>query len=62
VRVVLGDKGTWTSTYQKFKKLAMSSSSVGLLVPLPEPSLAMETLAPDVPRRCKTGRDLGFEA
>lgn len=62
------DKSFGLITYQKFKKLAMSNSisSVdvgGLLAPFcPEPSLEIETLAPDVPRRCKAGRvDLDLE-
>lgn len=63
------DKSFGLITYQKFKKLAMSNSisSVdvgGLLAPFcPEPNLEIETLAPDVPRRCKAGRvDLDLEA
>jgi hypothetical protein len=66
--VLLGTVIWFSHIAQKFKKLAMSNSVSsedvdGLLAPLcPEPNLVIETLALDVPRRCKVGRvDLDLE-
>lgn len=68
-KVLLGTVIWFSHMAQKFKKLAMSNSisSVdvgGLLAPFcPVPNLEIETLAPDVPRRCKAGRiDLDLKA
>lgn len=62
------DKVLSRMTYQKLRKLAaisgsVSSSLVRLRLTPREPSLEMDKLTPEVPLRCRTGREgLDLEA
>lgn len=59
-RELLGVVIWFSHIAQKFKKLAISKSSWDGFTPrsFPEPNFEIVTVAPEVPRRCKTGREV----